>query len=956
MRKLLIILMIGCQTAYSQVDLNLGLVAHYPFNGNANDVSVNAINGTVVNATLTTDRDGNPNSAYYFNGTNAYIQLPYSNLYNFAPNDSFSISVWVLPDAGNSWPAQSVIVKSPPNADYTLSLWNYGTYVFNYKAMSGYANNNVVTGTTTMVTNTCWYNVVTTYKNGVWKLYVNGNLESQDLSQTKHILQDGISKIVFGKKGESNGDWYKGKMDEIRLYHRVLNQQEVDTIVGTCYTPCPQKNDFSISFSACTPNSVTFSTNSTGYNIIRWDFGDGNTSQGSATTTNTYSNAGNYLVTLITDYSTCSDTIKKTVSVGIQNDNTVISTNDTTICVGGTKQLHSNVGLNFCWSPTTDLSNPNIADPVATPTTTTTYHLTSFFVSPNLITNGNFSAGNTGFTSQYHYTPNNTTEGEYFVGVNPQAWYPAHYGCTDHTTGNGNMMMVNGSPAPDVEVWKTTVPVVANTNYAFSTWICSISVPNPAQLAFSINGNSIGNLITASLPPCNWVQFYTTWNSGSAVSATIAIINKNTIANGNDFALDDISFSGLSIKHDSVKITVDHPIVITNNNTTICEGNNVQLNTTGASAYSWTPATGLSNTNIPNPIATPLTTTQYWVTGTTVNGCIAKDSLIITVNPSPLVTKSNDTTICTSGSAQLFASGGVSYSWTPAASLSNASSPNPIATPSSTTWYFVTVTGANACAKMDSVKVTVRTASTFSINPSVNMCKNGSIQLNASGGDQYNWTGGSLNNPSIPNPIANPASTTTYSVAITDTLCHNTGNLSTTVMVLPLPLVKAQKSNDVDCALLQSQLTATGAFLYNWQPPSTLSNPSAPNPIATPFVTTQYVVTGTDLFGCINKDSVKVQVSGANAGGYFMPTAFTPDGDGKNDCYGTKYWGTITEIEFSIYNRWGTQIFYTRQPYACWDGTYLGKPQVPGVYVYVIRARTTCQPVVTRKGTFALIR
>ncbi len=226
--------------AYSQVDLNLGLVAYFPFNGNANDVSGNNINGNVNNATLTTDRAGQSNSAYYFNGSSSYIQLPYSPLYNFAPNDSFTITVRVLPDQGYTWPAQALVVKSPIQPDFNTSLWNYGTYISNYRAMTGYAFNNVLTGSTVFTGIPCWYNIVATYKNGTWKLFVNGVLESSDLSQTKFILQDGpASKINFGKKGDSNGDWYKGKMDDIRIYHRVLNQDEINILSGCSnIAPC----------------------------------------------------------------------------------------------------------------------------------------------------------------------------------------------------------------------------------------------------------------------------------------------------------------------------------------------------------------------------------------------------------------------------------------------------------------------------------------------------------------------------------------------------------------------------------------------------------------------------------------------------------------------------------------------------------------------------------------------
>lgn len=960
MIRTLILLLLLSTSAIAQVNLNQGLIGHYPLDGNPNDASGNNINGVVTNATLTTDRYGNPNSAYYFNGVNAYIQLPYSPLHNIAPHDSFSISVWVLADQGaNSWPAKALVVKSPYNADVTQSAWNYGIYLWQYKAMSGYHPVNFLNGTTLFVDNPCWYNIIVTYKNGVWKLYVNGVLEDSDASQTHFILQDGpASRIAFARKGDAPGDWFKGKLDEIRIYNRVLNQQEVFAIVGTCYAPCPQKNDFSIQRSACNPLTVSYTSSATNYNSIRWDFGDGNLANGNPSTTNTYLNPGTYQVVMITDYASCSDTVKKTIIVDLQDDNQLISTADTTICKGASKQIKTTAGLDYCWSPTTFLQDPNVANPITTTPQTITYYLTSYKTGPNLIVNGDFSAGNTGFTSSYLYSPSSGfNPGVYNVGNNIQAWHPAMSPCSDHTTGNGNMMMVNGASTPNVVVWSETVPVQPNTNYAFSTWLQHITTINPASLQFSINGNRIGPIFNANSTSCIWEQFYSMWNSGTSTMAVISIVNQNQIASGNDFALDDITFTTVSMKRDSVKIAVDTPNIVTNNNTTICEKTPVQLNTTGAASYSWSPSTGLSSTSIPNPVATPTTTTQYVVTGTTSHGCIGTDTVLITVNPVPIVTRSADTTICENTTVQLFATGGGTYSWTPPGTLSNPNVANPVASPTSLTKYYVTVTNGFNCRTVDSVKVDVRTLPVFSVTPPADMCFQKSAQLDAGGGDVYSWTPvASLSDPTVHNPVATPANTTTYTVVITDTLCSHTQTLSTVVTVLPLPTVNAAKSNDIDCTNDHSQLLATGATQYSWSPAATLDNPAISNPVASPVSPTLYTVTGTDAKGCKNTATITVDVTVTNKGGYLMASAFTPNGDGLNDCYGIKFWGIIEQLEFSIYNRWGQLIFYSKDPGACWDGTYQGKKQDSGVYVYMIKAKTTCESTVFRKGFFTLIR
>ncbi len=300
---------------------------------------------------------------------------------------------------------------------------------------------------------------------------------------------------------------------------------------------------------------------------------------------------GDYLVKFSIGNGVCVDTIRKTISINVLWDN-VILTPDTTICYGSVKQLRTVPSLSFCWTPVTYLDNPNLPNPTTSATQDITYYFTAEVTGANIITNGNFSAGNSGFTSQYNFVNNNTTEGQYFVGANPASWNTSLSTCKDHSSGNGNMLLVNGAPVPNVTVWKQTVNVTPNTNYAFSTWIQALFTPNPAQLQFSINGKDIGPLITASLPTCTWTQFYTTWNSGDSTKAVISIVNKNTQVQGNDFALDDISFAPVFIKRDSVKIKVERPVVLANADTTICKGRTVQLNATGAQSYVWSPATG----------------------------------------------------------------------------------------------------------------------------------------------------------------------------------------------------------------------------------------------------------------------------------------------------------------------------------------------------------------------------
>ncbi len=944
--------------------------------------------------------------------------------------------------------------------------------------------------------------------------------------------------------------------------------------------------DFVYKQDVCSPFKVQF--NGTGINpsTTFWDFGDGSTKTADLNPSHTYDSEGNYLVRYGISAGVSTDTIEKLVTIRVFEED-VIVTPDTTICSGTTKQLRTKPSLSFCWFPTTYLDNPNSPNPTTSTPHDITYYFTAETTGNNLIANGNFSQGNTGFTSGYNYASNNLTEGQYYVHTNPSAWNPSLSKCGDHTTGNGNMMLVNGSPVPDVNVWRQTINVKPNTNYAFSTWIQALYPPNPAILQFSINGQTTGVVITASLPTCTWDQFYTTWNSGNNTTAVISIVNKNTQIQGNDFALDDISFAEVFVKRDSVKIFVDKPVVTATVDTSICSGKSVQLQASGAQTYQWSPSQGLSNTSSASPIATPSVSTRYIVTGTSSKGCIAKDTVMVNLFPKASILVSDDTTICKNtnvslaasggigytwtpssslsnpavanpvasplvntkyyvtikdnyaceysdsvsvsirpdpdfqvnadvsicpkdsaqlwasggdeyvwqpavgisgligpnlkacpnvtteytvritentchetaelktrvtvlplpdllvqkssdidcrntqsilnvsgalnyqwfpaqgldnpglpnpvaqpgittryyvngtsndgcsnvdsidvfvypkpdirvtadtmicknASAQIYASGGNSYSWSPAASLDDPSSANPIASPDTSTKYFVKIVDAIACEYLDSVQVMIRPEPIFDAIAGVTGCKGDTLQLSASGGDQYEWTPPlGLSNAALANPLALPGESRDYSVTITESVCNQSVTLNTSIVVLPSPIITAVSTNDIDCSQAQTQLTASGASEYNWFPGDRINNPDVFNPIASPTITTEYIVKGTDLNGCTGFDTVVVKVENINKSEYLMPNAFTPNNDGLNDCYKIKYWGSVDDFEFSVFNRWGNRLFYTKDPGQCWDGTFKGIPQDPGVYIYMIKGKTFCEPEVFRKGTFLLIR
>lgn len=162
--------------------------------------------------------------------------------------------------------------------------------------------------------------------------------------------------------------------------------------------------------------------------------------------------------------------------------------------------------------------------------------------SANLIANGDFEAGNTGFSSDYTHSPTNITgAATYAIVTDPSSVHGSAASYGDHTSGSGNMMAVNGSTVAGDLVWGETISVQANATYDFAVYISSWFSGAPASLVFTVNGTTIGSLV-APMQTGAWELAFATWNSGSETSALIEVRNDQTAFGGNDFALDDFYF------------------------------------------------------------------------------------------------------------------------------------------------------------------------------------------------------------------------------------------------------------------------------------------------------------------------------------------------------------------------------------------------------------------------------
>lgn len=234
---------------------------------------------------------------------------------------------------------------------------------------------------------------------------------------------------------------------------------------------------------------------------------------------------------------------------------------------------------------------------------------------------------------------------------------------------------------------------------------------------------------------------------------------------------------------DSVRVDVKSFVTLSGgNDTTICTTDAVvlQLNS-DALHYIWTPATGLNDPTLKNPTATPLVTTTYHVVGN-IGKCIAEDDITITPVPYPPANAGPDQTICVGGSAQLNASGGSIYSWSPTAFLTAANIPNPVSVkPTDNVRYVVTVRDVLGCPKAvkDTMILYVAKIKADAGPRDTSVVLGQPLQLGASGSTNYAWTPTTwLDNPFISNPISLPQNNIEYVVRVSNAAgCFDTDTI-----------------------------------------------------------------------------------------------------------------------------------------------------------------------------------
>jgi gliding motility-associated-like protein len=393
--------------------------------------------------------------------------------------------------------------------------------------------------------------------------------------------------------------------------------------------------------------------------------------------------------------------------------------------------------------------------------------------------------------------------------------------------------------------------------------------------------------------------------------------------------------------------------------TLICSIDTLAIPVLNSGQFSWSPNTNILFPNTGRPLVFPKDTIRYYVT-LTDNGCTNTDSVTINVLDFITVDLGPDSVICKTDVIRLRpVSHGLQYQWASSSGEPVSNIKFPLVKPLVNTKYYVTA-NLGKCQSVDSIMLKPIPYPVALAGPDTVVCIGTRVRLVGSMiASSVNWSpGSSLSATNTLTPIAGPSKTTAYILQVADTLgCPKP--VTDTLIVTVIPPITANAGRDTIAVVGQPvQLEASGSEQYNWSPETWLSDPSVYNPIATiggGVDSVVYKVRVSDSHGCFGDDFIVIRIMKTGPE-IFVPSAFTPNSDGKNDVLKPVTVGITTLHFFKVFNRWGQMLFSTTTIGKGWDGWYNGQAQPSGAYVYEAEGWDYKGVKLLRKGTAVLIR
>ncbi|WP_113653876.1 gliding motility-associated C-terminal domain-containing protein [Pedobacter namyangjuensis] len=576
--------------------------------------------------------------------------------------------------------------------------------------------------------------------------------------------------------------------------------------------------------------------------------------------------------------------------------------------------------------------------------------------------------------TDYIYNAGTPNAGQYVITKNTFGMHNSERGWhqiinrTPNDT-DGYMMVIDAALNPGVFYQTSINNLCPKTTYEFAAWINNILnysgiKPNVTFLIETNDGILLSKYDTNDIlesTVSTWKRYSTTFTTSNETDIVLKIVNNGSGQNGNDLAIDDITFSACG------------PEIISSINNVgtkadLCSGESetyvLKANVgTGYEnpVYQWQENKNGVWTNLDGETSTQTTRTflnataglyQYRLNvaereniGSPLCGVFSA-VLTIRVTQQPNAAATSNSPVCFDGQIRLLTNNinllpgdDVTYKWT-GPNFSSADR-DPIISNANLVHegtYFLTVK-INGCTSttQTEVKVTPKVIASTTFND-ITICEGDVIRLEASGGDTFKWLPSeNLNDPNTATPIASPKKTTTYSVTVGVGACLDTKNI--TVTVNP----KTTGNAGADRRILAGQSvqldgTATGSNAkFSWSPTDYLDDPTILNPIATPPADITYTLTISSDCNTVTDDvfiRVFPKVDIANT--------FTPNGDGVNDTWIIPAIERFEKIKLEVMTRYGEKVFEANS-FKSWDGKFKGNDLPVGTYFYILYLGDTAQ-------------
>lgn len=364
-----------------------GLVAWYPFSGNAIDSSGSRHNGIVNGAALTKDRFGVANSAYYFNGS-SYIIIPADSANRDTTLDidgSITISAWVK-SKDYSRGQEQIFWRGDAAGGYDPCSFYVSSYSLGFRRDIGSSSTTEIINYSLTGVDTMYHHIVATFDSvsGDMKIYFDATLVSSANKPGTATYATTTFWNMIGAVDLGTWQYFLGTIDDVGVWNRALTKCEIGNLyyaknICNCFgdsigVVVPKDSLYIVgNDTGCRTYNFTAFTDDTNVISYSWNFGDGATATGNPIN-HAYLSGGTYTVVVTTtNRSGKKVTAYHTITI---NASSIQAFGDTTICVGSSVQLGVSGGTYYSWSPSTNLSDPLIVNPVATPDATITYVVT----------------------------------------------------------------------------------------------------------------------------------------------------------------------------------------------------------------------------------------------------------------------------------------------------------------------------------------------------------------------------------------------------------------------------------------------------------------------------------------------------------------------------------------------------------------------------------------------------